>query len=88
MSAHKVCPPYARRASRDDRRHALPMLIHTTGRAATSNESNRHLAFLLLVGRVKRRREVTGTTDLDSVGSGFEPREACIIRAHAVIGFG
>jgi hypothetical protein len=76
MSAGQVCLWRCATSERGDRRHALPMPIHTTRPAATSNKSKPHLASLLLVGRVRHRREVIGRTDLDSVGSGFEPREA------------
>ena len=61
----------ARRERAGDRLHALPTPMDATGWAAASNESNPHLASLLLIGRVRHRREMTGTTDLDSVVRGF-----------------
>src|SRR5437763_159024 len=56
MSAGPVCLPRCAGTERNDRRHALPMPIHRTGPAATSNESNPHLASPLLVGRLRRKR--------------------------------
>jgi hypothetical protein len=47
------------------------MPIHPTRRAASSNESNRDAALLLIRSRDRNRRKATSGTDQESAGSGF-----------------
>jgi hypothetical protein len=56
------------------------MPIDARGRARGSNDGNPDRSFLLPTGRVRRREKPTGTTDVDSVGYGFEPEEAVRVR--------
>jgi hypothetical protein len=53
-------------SERRDRPHALPMPIITTRPTTTSNKASPHVTSFQVVGRIRRRREVSRRTDLDS----------------------